>query len=68
MAFYWSIAFIIAFAATGSYLRFASSRARERAGLPARPRVKMPLYWWAFMILFCINSTYLFYKHTHGAP
>jgi hypothetical protein len=59
---------IIAFAGIGAgYLRFTSARARERAGLPARVRVKLPLYWWAFMILVIVNSAFLFLR-SHGAP
>jgi hypothetical protein len=34
----------VALVAGYGYLRFTSARARERAGLPARVRVKLPLY------------------------
>jgi hypothetical protein len=57
----------VALVAGYGYLRFTSARARERAGLPARVRVKLPLYWWAFMILVIVNSAFLFLR-SHGAP
>ena len=62
---------IIAFAGIGAGLiRLATARAaraRERAGLPARVPVKLPLYWWAFMILVIVNSAFLLLR-SHGAP
>jgi hypothetical protein len=63
---------IIAFAGIGAgYLRLATARAaraRELAGLPARVRVKLPLYICALLIfLLCINTAFLF-SHSHGAP
>ena len=57
----------VALVAGYGYLRFTSARARERAGLPARVRAKLPLYWWAFMILVIVNSAFLFLR-SHGAP
>ena len=37
------------------YLKFTSARARERAGLPPRVPVKLPLYWWAlYILLLCL--------------
>jgi hypothetical protein len=53
---------IIAFAGIGAgYLRLATARARERAGLPSRVRAKLPLYIWALLIfLLGINMAYLF--------
>ena len=53
---------IIAFAGIGAgYLKLATARARERAGLSARVPVKLPLYYWALMILLLgINTAYLF--------
>jgi hypothetical protein len=66
---YWVVALIIiAFAAVCGCLRFACARARERAGLPARVRVKLPLYIWAiFTLLLCINAASLL-SHSHAAP
>ena len=66
---YWVVALIIiAFAAVCGCLRFACARARERAGLPARVRVKLPFYYWAlYFLLLCINTAYVF-SHSHGAP
>jgi hypothetical protein len=58
----------IALVAGYGYLRFASARARERAGLPPRVRVKLPLYFWAIVILLlCINAASLF-SHSHVTP
>ena len=65
---YWVVPLIIAFAGICGCLRFACARARERAGLPARVRVKLPLYFWAlFILLLCINTAFLS-SHSHGAP
>jgi hypothetical protein len=62
------IAFAAAFAAVRGYLNFLSARARERAGLPPRARVKLPLYVWALLILLlCINAA-SFFSHSHGVP
>jgi hypothetical protein len=59
---------IIAFAGICGCLRLATARARERAGLPAPVRVKLPLYYWAlFFLLLGINMAYLF-SHSHRAP
>ena len=65
---YLAVPLFIALVAGYGYLRFACARARERAGLPARVRVKLPLSWWAIVILLlCINAASLF-SHSHGAP
>ena len=65
---HWVVTLIIAFAGICGCLRFATARARERAGLPAPVRVKLPLYYWAlFFLLLGINTVYLF-SHSHGAP
>jgi hypothetical protein len=66
---YWAVTLIIiAFAGIYGCLRLAIARARERAGLPAPVRVKLPFYFWAlFILLACINAASLF-SHSHGAP
>jgi hypothetical protein len=65
---YLAVPFFIALVAGYGYLRFAGARARERAGLPPRVRVKLPLSWWAIVILLlCINAASLF-SHSHVAP
>jgi hypothetical protein len=62
------IIFIIALTTIYGYLRFASARARERAGLPPRVRVKLPLYVWALLIFLMCNSLASLLLHSHGAP
>ena len=65
---YLAVSLIIAFAAAYGCLRLACARARERAGLPARARVKLPLSWWVVSILLLfINAAFLF-SHSHRAP
>jgi hypothetical protein len=66
---YWAVTLIIiAFAGIYGCLRLAIARARERAGLPAPVRVKLPFYFWAlFVLLAWINAASLF-SHSHGAP
>ena len=57
----------VALVAGYGYLRFTSARARERAGLPPRVPVKLPLYWWAlYILLLCYIIADLF-SHSHGA-
>jgi hypothetical protein len=61
------IIFVIALTTIYGYLRFASARARERAGLPPRVPVKLPLYYWAlYILLLCYIIADLF-SHSHGA-
>jgi tetratricopeptide (TPR) repeat protein len=61
------IIFVIALTTLYGYLRFAAARARERAGLPPRLRVKLPLYYWAlYILLLCYIIADLFSRF-HGA-
>ena len=64
---YWAVPLIIAFVAICG-LRFACARARERAGLPARARVKLPFYIWALLILLLFINAASLISHSHGAP
>jgi hypothetical protein len=64
---YLAIPLFIAFVAAYGCLRLACARARERAGLPARVRVKLPLSWWVFsFLLLGINAVFVF-SHSHIA-
>lgn len=56
----------IAFAALYGYLRFVAARTRERAGLPPRPRVKVPLYIWALLFLLIFRYTGFLLLDSHG--
>ena len=61
------IIFVVALTAIYGYLRFASARTRERAGLPPRVPVKLPLYYWAlYILLLCYIIADLFSRF-HGA-
>ena len=57
----------VALVAGYGYLKFTSA-ARERADLPARVRVKLPLLVGSTcMILVIVNSAFLFLR-SHGTP
>jgi uncharacterized metal-binding protein len=63
-----ALVIIIAFAGICGCLRVVTARARERAGLPAPVRVKLPLYYWVlFFLLLGINMAY-FFSHSHRVP
>ena len=67
MAFLWFVLFVVVGTAIITYLKRAAARARERAGLPPRAPVKLPLYWWVLSFLVVgINAVFVF-SHSHIA-
>jgi hypothetical protein len=51
MVFVWLVLFVVVGTTIITYLKRAAARARERAGLPPRARVKLPVYWWVLSFL-----------------
>jgi protein-S-isoprenylcysteine O-methyltransferase Ste14 len=68
MVFVWLVLFVVVGTTIITYLKRAAARARERAGLPPRAQVKLPLYWWVLsFLLLGINAVFVFSPHIAGS-